>query len=458
MPQPSGLQCPLQASPPPAAPLHLPPHLQCPLHLQHLFACPLCSPYLLTCRPPHLQAPSPVCSTLRSPPPPGPLTCLLHSLHPLTYRPPHLSPPLSAAPHLQAPSPVPSAHHSPHLQAPSPVSSALFIPPPAGPLTCPSPLSAAPHLQAPSPVLLRSPQPPTCRPPHLPPPPARAPRKRPRLPASCRKSSPRHCAREARVRAPVTRREAGTPRAVLPPHACRRRPVRPHQRSRASASGPAAPLTEPCRPTPSARCAGSAGLASGRGHAPGSGAPDPKARAEPSGAELVRGSRALSPSRGLPGTMGTSRLYTLVLVLQPERVLLGMKKRGFGAGRWNGFGGKVQEGETIEDGAKRELREESGLTVDTLHKVGQIMFEFVGEPELMDVHIFCTDSVQGTPVESDEMRPQWFQLDQIPFTDMWPDDSYWFPLLLQKKKFHGYFRFQGPNTILDYTLREVDKL
>lgn len=57
-----------------------------------------------------------------------------------------------------------------------------------------------------------------------------------------------------------------------------------------------------------------------------------------------------------------------------------------------------------------------------------------------------------------EMRPQWFQLDQIPFADMWPDDSYWFPLLLQKKKFHGYFKFQGPNTILDYTLREVDKV
>lgn len=53
------------------------------------------------------------------------------------------------------------------------------------------------------------------------------------------------------------------------------------------------------------------------------------------------------------GTMCASRLYTLVLVLQPQRVLLGMKKRGFGAGRWNGFGGKVQEGETIEDGAKR---------------------------------------------------------------------------------------------------------
>ena len=55
-----------------------------------------------------------------------------------------------------------------------------------------------------------------------------------------------------------------------------------------------------------------------------------------------------------------------------------------------------------------------------------------------------------------EMRPQWFRLDQIPFRDMWPDDSYWFPLLLQRKKFRGYFRFQGQDTILDYTLREVD--
>ncbi|XP_074170116.1 oxidized purine nucleoside triphosphate hydrolase isoform X2 [Rhinolophus sinicus] len=99
--------------------------------------------------------------------------------------------------------------------------------------------------------------------------------------------------------------------------------------------------------------------------------------------------------------MGASRLYTLVLVLQPQQVLLGMKKRGFGAGRWNGFGGKVEEGETIEDGAKRELQEESGLTAATLTKMGHIVFEFVGEPERMDVHIFCTDSVQGTPTESE---------------------------------------------------------
>ena len=48
-----------------------------------------------------------------------------------------------------------------------------------------------------------------------------------------------------------------------------------------------------------------------------------------------------------------NKLLTLLFVLTPGKVLLGMKKRGFGKGRWNGFGGKVQEGETIEDGAIR---------------------------------------------------------------------------------------------------------
>ncbi|KAJ1096344.1 hypothetical protein NDU88_001487 [Pleurodeles waltl] len=154
----------------------------------------------------------------------------------------------------------------------------------------------------------------------------------------------------------------------------------------------------------------------------------------------------------------TSKLFTLVLVVQPKQVLLGMKKRGFGAGRWNGFGGKVQKGETIEEAAKRELLEESGLTVDELHKVGNIKFEFVGSNELMDVHIFRAENYSGEPTESEEMRPQWFALDNIPFVQMWPDDVYWFPIMLQKKKFLGYFKFQGHDTILDYTLKEVDEI
>lgn len=159
-----------------------------------------------------------------------------------------------------------------------------------------------------------------------------------------------------------------------------------------------------------------------------------------------------------PARMISPKLLTLVLVVQPGRVLLGMKKRGFGVGKWNGFGGKVQPGEDIEAAARRELLEESGLTVDALEKIGNIKFEFVGETQLLDVHIFRADAYNGEPTESDEMRPQWFETDKIPFSQMWADDSMWFPLMLQKKKFAGYFKFQGHDVILSHTLEEVKEL
>ncbi|CAI5675951.1 unnamed protein product [Oreochromis niloticus] len=106
----------------------------------------------------------------------------------------------------------------------------------------------------------------------------------------------------------------------------------------------------------------------------------------------------------------------------------------------------------------RELEEESGLTVDALDKIGNIKFEFVGETQLLDVHVFRADTYNGEPTESDEMRPQWFESDKIPFSQMWADDILWFPLMLQKKKFVGYFKFQGHDVILSHTLEEVEEL
>eukprot|EP00729_Bicosta_minor_P028396 gene28396-12164_t len=63
--------------------------------------------------------------------------------------------------------------------------------------------------------------------------------------------------------------------------------------------------------------------------------------------------------------MTSPKRLTLILLreLETSRILLGMKKRGFGAGKWNGFGGKVEVGETIVEGAVREMQEESGLVV-----------------------------------------------------------------------------------------------
>ncbi|MEX0930742.1 MAG: 8-oxo-dGTP diphosphatase, partial [Candidatus Paceibacterota bacterium] len=135
------------------------------------------------------------------------------------------------------------------------------------------------------------------------------------------------------------------------------------------------------------------------------------------------------------------KLLTLCIVMQHENILLGMKKRGFGAGKWNGFGGKVERNETIEQAAKRETREEVGIEVQKLRKKGILEFHFAENPEVLEVHIFSSDVFIGTPSESEEMKPQWFHIEKIPFQEMWADDQYWFPLLLDDKNFKGKFHF-----------------
>ncbi len=148
------------------------------------------------------------------------------------------------------------------------------------------------------------------------------------------------------------------------------------------------------------------------------------------------------------------KLTTLCLIHDKanSRVLLGMKKRGFGAGRWNGFGGKVGKDETIEEAARREMLEESGVIIDKMEKVGVLDFEFKGNPEIIQVDVFRVDTWTGEPCEGEEMKPQWFDTDKIPFADMWPDDRHWFPLFLASKKFDGRFLFGPKDSILDYTL------
>lgn len=150
------------------------------------------------------------------------------------------------------------------------------------------------------------------------------------------------------------------------------------------------------------------------------------------------------------------KLLTLCIIHQHPRVLLGMKKLGFGQGRWNGFGGKVAPDETIEDAAKREIREEAGILVDGLEKFGIIEFEFQGNPEIQEVHIFRSVDFSGEPSETEEMKPQWFHVDDIPFGEMWPDDKYWFPLFLNGTKFKGSFLFDSSDNILRHELTEVE--
>lgn len=127
-----------------------------------------------------------------------------------------------------------------------------------------------------------------------------------------------------------------------------------------------------------------------------------------------------------------------------ENILLGMKKRGFGQGYWNGFGGKIQAGESPQEAALRELYEEVGLQAksEDLYLMGKIDFIFRNDPDLdHPVDIFLLWNWSGTPIETSEMSPKWFSTKEIPFDQMWEDDVYWFPYLLKKEFFKGFCEF-----------------
>jgi len=141
---------------------------------------------------------------------------------------------------------------------------------------------------------------------------------------------------------------------------------------------------------------------------------------------------------------------TLCLIIDEKykKILLGMKKRGFGEGKWNGFGGKPKKGEKFHDAAAREIKEETGLKISKkdINKIGKLNFTFSAKPEWNQiVHLFLAKTWQGSPKESEEMKPRWFDFKEIPFDKMWEDDKHWMPLILKGKKIQGDFIFEKDN-------------
>lgn len=153
------------------------------------------------------------------------------------------------------------------------------------------------------------------------------------------------------------------------------------------------------------------------------------------------------------------KITTLVLVHKENKILLGLKKRGFGVGRWNGFGGKLENGETVESAAKREVFEEAGIIISDLKKLGKLDFYWKDKSEFcLQVNIFKSKNFKGAITESEEMKPCWFNVKQIPYEKMWQDDTYWLPLLLSDKKFTGKFVFDDKDNILEKELNEIDNI
>ncbi|MBU4284950.1 8-oxo-dGTP diphosphatase [Patescibacteria group bacterium] len=163
------------------------------------------------------------------------------------------------------------------------------------------------------------------------------------------------------------------------------------------------------------------------------------------------------------------RQVSLCLLIKENKgsiteILLAMKKRGFGQGRWNGVGGKtdIEKGETVFDSAIREAEEEIGVKIKNPEKAAIIDFYFPEQPKEKNwdqqVHLFLVKEWEGEPIESEEMLPKWFEIGKIPFDEMWDDDRYWLPHILEGKKLKAKFSFDKEDRTIEKIIELVEKL
>jgi len=136
----------------------------------------------------------------------------------------------------------------------------------------------------------------------------------------------------------------------------------------------------------------------------------------------------------------------------PSEILLGLKKAGFGEGKYGGLGGKIEAGETVTMAAVRELQEEAGVQVfeKDLQPMGLMTFLFPARPDWSQVvHVSLVTKWDGDPVESTEMIPAWFAIDGIPFEHMWQDVCHWLPRVLAGDRVRASFTFKEDNETVD---------
>lgn len=141
---------------------------------------------------------------------------------------------------------------------------------------------------------------------------------------------------------------------------------------------------------------------------------------------------------------------TLIFVVRAHEVLLIRKKRGLGAGKINGPGGKLEPNETSQQCAHREIKEELCIEVSESVNAGRLRFQFIDDYSI-DVQVFIATDFQGTPTETEEAAPLWFDIADIPYDEMWADDRIWLPRVLAGERVDGRFLFDH-DRLLDHSV------
>jgi len=114
-----------------------------------------------------------------------------------------------------------------------------------------------------------------------------------------------------------------------------------------------------------------------------------------------------------------------VMILKNNKILLGQRHLDpakadselHGEGTWTMPGGKLEFGESFEDGAKREVLEETGVDISSEKiEIISLSNDMVPDAHFVTIGIIC-HSFNGEPqvTEPDEITQwKWFSLDELP--------------------------------------------
>lgn len=149
------------------------------------------------------------------------------------------------------------------------------------------------------------------------------------------------------------------------------------------------------------------------------------------------------------------KLATLCYLKKDSKTLMihrVKKKNDVHQNKWNGLGGKLAEGETPEECAVREIREECGLQATRLELKGILTFPNFANNEDWYVFVFVVKEFQGELHDpQQEGVLQWIADAQILDLNLWEGDRQFLPLLEKPGVFSGKFVYQEGH-LQDYHL------
>ena len=143
------------------------------------------------------------------------------------------------------------------------------------------------------------------------------------------------------------------------------------------------------------------------------------------------------------------------------QVLLGLRKKvsmGLGENLIAGVGGKVEEGETVEEALKREVFEEISVSVTLCREMGKVHFLFPDRPDWQqEMTIFIVEEWEDEAKESKVILPMWVPINDLPEDQMWDDNLYWLPFVLKGKRVNGTFLYDTKGNVDEYILEVEDE-